>query len=136
VSSWKELPIFDIVREVQRACGQKEPLFKPPVNEKWHDAGYLESVLREAGFETVEVVERMVHFAGRDVSDMCGHLMGLLRQLKMEWSGEEEEKVRKQLEITVEKAIVSLKRPDAEGKVEVLVGIAMVGLVAVARKEH
>lgn len=136
MSSWKEMPIFDVVREAQRACGQSEPLFKPPVNEKWHDAGYLKSVLKEAGFGAVETVERIVHFAGSDVSDMCGHLMGLLRQLRMEWSGEEEAKFRKQLEIAADKATVSLKRPDVEGKVEDLVGIAMVGLVAVARKEH
>src|SRR5690242_8029777 len=63
VSSWKEMRIFDVVRAAQRLCEPEAPLFKPPVDEKWFTAQNLESVLKEAGFEGVEVVERVVHFA-------------------------------------------------------------------------
>ncbi|OSS44915.1 hypothetical protein B5807_09115 [Epicoccum nigrum] len=131
VSSWKEMNIFDIAREAQRACGQREPLFRPPVDEKWFDAGYLERVLREAGFEDVRVVERAVYFGGRDVGEVCGHLMGLLGQLFQGWVGDEE--FSKQLETAVRNSAVTFDRLVAEGT-EKLVGIPMVALVAVVSK--
>ncbi|KAF2627198.1 S-adenosyl-L-methionine-dependent methyltransferase [Macroventuria anomochaeta] len=134
VTSWKELKPFEVVREAQRACGHEEPLFRPPVDEKWFKAETLESVLRDAGFETVEIGEKTVHVAGKDVGELCGHLMALLSRYSQKWSGEEETTFRKQLEIEVEKAVVPIKRPSAEEGVEELVGIPMVALVGVARK--
>lgn len=132
VSTWKEMNIFDIATEAQRACGRQEPLFRPPVNEKWFGAGHLDSVLREAGFEDVRVVERAVHFGGKDVAEVCGHLMGLLRQLFQGWNGDEE--FSRQLETVVGKRVVRFDRLDAEGAEE-LVGIPMVALVAVGSKK-
>ncbi|KAH6613886.1 S-adenosyl-L-methionine-dependent methyltransferase [Boeremia exigua] len=132
-SSWKEMRIFDVVRAVQRKCEPEAPPFKPPVDEKWFTARHLESVLREAGFEDVDVVERTVHFAGRDVRELCGHLMGLLKQLKKEWADGQEERFRVQLEAEAETAVETFERPRMEGGVEKLVGIPMVGLIGVAR---
>jgi ubiquinone/menaquinone biosynthesis C-methylase UbiE len=132
VSSWKEMNIFDIAKEAQRACGQQEPLFRPPVDEKWFDAGHLDSVLREAGFEDVRVVERAVHFGGKDVGEVCGHLMGLLGQLFQGWGADEE--FSRQLETVVGNRVVRFDRLVAEGAKE-LVGIPMVALVAVGSKK-
>ena len=132
VSTWKEMNIFDIAREAQRTCGQQEQLFRPPVDGKWFDAGHLESVLREAGFEDVRVVERAVHFGGKDVGEVCGHLMGLLGQLFQGWDGDEE--FSRQLETVVGNRVVRFDRLVAEGAEE-LVGIPMVASVAVGSKK-
>ena len=132
VSTWKEMNIFDIAREAQRACGQQEPLFRPPVNEKWFDAGHLDSVLREAGSEDVRVIERVVYFGGKDVGEVCGHLMGLLGQLFQEWDRNED--FSRQLEAVVGHRVVRFNRLVAEGTEE-LVGIPMVALVAVGSKK-
>lgn len=132
ISSWKEMPIFDIVRAAQRACGHQEPLFRPPVAEKWFSSEYLESVLREAGFEDVQMREVIVHFAGKDLSEMCDHLKGLLRQMKQEWS--EDERFKLQLETAAEKATVRFERPDAGGSAE-MVGVPMVAVIAVAKTQ-
>ncbi|KAJ4990511.1 methyltransferase type 11 [Stagonosporopsis vannaccii] len=136
ISSWKEMRIFDVVRAVQRVCEPEAPLFKPPVDEKWFTAKHLERVLNEAGFEGVNVVERTVHFAGSDVRDMCGHLMGLLGQLQKKWeNGEEEGKFRRQLEAEAEKVAVKIQRPGPQGEMEDLIGVPMVALVAVVKKQ-
>lgn len=131
ISSWKEMNIFDIAREAQRACGQQEPLFRPPVDEKWFDAGHLERVLCDAGFVDVRVVERMVYFGGKDVWEVCRHLMGLLGQLFQGWGGDE--KFRRCLETVIGKRVVRFDRLVAEST-EALVGISMVALVAVGSK--
>ena len=132
VSTWKEMNIFDTAREAQRACGQQEPLFRPPLDEKWFDAEHLRGVLREAGFEDVRVVERAVHFGGKDVGEVCGHLMGLLGQLFQEWDGDET--FSRQLETVVGNRVVRFDRLVAEGAEE-LVGIPMVASVAVGSKK-
>ncbi|KAF3003739.1 hypothetical protein E8E13_009497 [Curvularia kusanoi] len=134
ISSWKGMTIFDVVREAQKACGHQEPLFRPPVDEKWFTAEFLEKILREAGFIDVQIFDKTVHFAGNDVAEVCAYLLGLLKQLKKEWDGDEGIEFRKQLEIAVRKAVVRFSRPDTGGK-ENLIGIPMVALVAVARKQ-
>lgn len=135
ISSWKEMRIFDVVRAAQQVCEPGEPLFQPPVDEKWFTAEHLESVIKAAGFEDVEVVDREVHYAGKNVEDLCGHLMGLLTQLQKQWVEGEKENFRKQLEIEAEKVVVRIQRPDPHGGMAELVGIPMVALVAVARKQ-
>lgn len=132
ISSWKEMPIFDVVREAQRACGHQEPLFRPPVDEKWFSAEYLESVLREAGFKDVHMNEVKVHFAGKDVSELCEHLLGLLRQMKLEWSGDEGRMFRQHLEAAAGKVAVSFERSSAVEVAE-MIGISMLASIAVAR---
>lgn len=134
VTSWKSLGQFDVVREAQAACQHAEPLFRPPVDEKWLSKEYLENVLRDAGFDEVRVLERTVHFAGKTVEELCGHLMGMVSVLSKEWGGEETTHFREQLEVAAKRSVVSVERRDSGGGVEKFVGIPMVALVGVARR--
>ncbi|KAF3044006.1 hypothetical protein E8E12_005857 [Didymella heteroderae] len=134
-TSWKELGPFDVVREAQRACGHAEPLFRPPVDEKWFKAETLENVLRDAGFQNVKVLTKTVHVAGTDVKDVCGHILMLMSRYREKWNGEQQAAFEKQLEIAAEKVAVSIERPSAEGRgVEKLMGIPMVALVGIGGK--
>ena len=131
----KDLKAFEVAREAQRACGHQEPLFRPPVDEKWFKAETLEDVLKDAGFQDVKVLTKTVHVAGTDVEDLCGHILKLMSRYREKWDGEKQAQFEKQLEIAAEKAIVPIERPNAEGRgMEKLVGIPMVALIGVARK--
>lgn len=135
VTSWKDLKAFEVVREAQRACGHSEPLFRPPVDEKWFKADTLEGVLKEAGFQDVKVETKTVHVAGMDIKNLCGHILTLMSRYREKWDGERQSVFEKQLEHTVEKAVVSIERPNAETRaIEKLVGIPMVALVGIGRK--
>lgn len=135
VTSWKELMAFEIVREAQRACGHPEPLFRPPVDEKWFNGETLENVLKDAGFSDVEVGTKTVHVAGRDVEDLCGHILLLMSRYRQQWDEEQEAEFRKQLRTVAAKVAIPIERLTAEGRgMEKLVGIPMVALVGVARK--
>ncbi|KAF1350562.1 S-adenosyl-L-methionine-dependent methyltransferase [Lizonia empirigonia] len=134
VISWKSLGQFDVVREAQAACQHAEPLFGPPVDEKWFSKPYLENVLRDAGFEEVRVVERTVNFAAKSVEELCGHLMGLMSVSSSGWGGEEERHFREQLEVAAKRAVVSVERLGSGNGVEKCVGIPPVALVGVAKR--
>lgn len=135
VTSWKELKAFEVVREAQRACGHEEPLFRPPVDDKWFKAETLEGVLEDAGFQDVKVLTKTVHVAGTDVKDLCGHLLMLMSRYREKWDDEMQAAFEKQLELAIEKIAVPIERPNAEGRgVEKLVGIPMVALVGIGRK--
>lgn len=133
VTSWKVLGQFDVVRQAQKACGYEE-LFRPPVDEKWFEARYLQDFLREVGFEDVRVLERTVHFAARNVQELCGHLIGLVGLLNRDSDGEAEREFGRQLEVAASKVVEKVERQCDDGKTEELVGISMVALVCIARK--
>lgn len=135
VTSWKELKAFEVVREAQRACGHQEPLFRPPVDEKWFKAETLEKVLKDAGFQKVKVLTKPVHVAGKDIKDLCSHILLLMSRYREKWDGEKEAAFEKQLELAVEKVAVPIERANAESRsMEKLVGIPMVALVGIGRK--
>ena len=135
ITSWKELKAFEVVREAQRACGHQEPLFRPPVDEKWFKTETLESVLKDAGFQDVRVDTETVHVAGTDVKDLCGHILLLMSRYREKWDDEQQTVFEKQLKQAVEEVVVPIERPNAEGRgMPKLVGIPMVALVGVGKK--
>jgi ubiquinone/menaquinone biosynthesis C-methylase UbiE len=135
VTSWKDLKAFEVVRKAQRACGHQEPLFRPPVDEKWFRAETMEDVLKDAGFRDVKVLTNTVHVAGKDVKDLCGHILMLMSRYREKWDGEQQAAFEKQLHYAVEKVAVPIERSNAEGRgMEQLIGIPMVALVGIARK--
>lgn len=135
VTSWKELKPFEVARQAQRACGHPEPLFRPPVDEKWFKPETLENVLKDAGFQDVRVETKTVHVAGRDVKDLCEHILLLMSRYRQQWDGEQDSEFRQQLEMAAKEVTVPIERPNAEGRaLENLVGIPMVALIGIARK--
>lgn len=135
ITSWKELKAFEIVREVQRACGHQEPLFRPPVDEKWFKAKTLETALKDAGFKDVRVDTKTVHVAGADVKDLCSHILLLMSRYREKWDKEQQATFEKELELAAEKVAMPIERPSAEGRgMEKLIGIPMVALVGVGMK--
>ncbi|KAF3044903.1 hypothetical protein E8E11_002714 [Didymella keratinophila] len=88
ITSWKNLKAVEIVREAQRACEHQEPLFRPPVNEKWFKAETLMGILKEAGFQDARVLTKTVHVAGTDVKELCGHILLLMSRYREKWDNE------------------------------------------------
>lgn len=77
LTSWKVLKAIDVVRTTQHACGHQEPLFRPPVDEKWFKAETLEHMLKDAEFRIVDVSEAIVHVAGKNLKDVRNCILGL-----------------------------------------------------------
>lgn len=126
-----------ILHRAQKAVRPQDPLFEWPIAKEWYEAEHLQEMLKEAGFQSVDMSEMTVHFAGTSLEETCGFLVDMWKQVGPKWTEDEYVEFGKQLVLEGRKEAVTTKRlvngkEDAE--IVEVVGFPMVAHVAVAKK--
>ncbi|KAF2026385.1 S-adenosyl-L-methionine-dependent methyltransferase [Setomelanomma holmii] len=131
VTSWAKLGYIDLIHQAQRVVKPDAPLFRIPIAEDWYQGAHLEKVMRDAGFENVQVHEKEgIHYTAKSVGELCDRLV-MLFGAALGLTESELAHFRKELELTADKVVVKVER---SGQAEALVGVPMIALVAVAKK--
>ena len=132
VTGWEDLGYPAVIQAVQRAVRPDCALFKPPIQEVWFRPGHTEEVLREAGFESVEMSSEIVHWGALEREVVAARVFEPFGLNPFEgWSQEEMEKARAELMRVLDSVAKTYKRSDGRE----YVGIEMKASVAVCRKK-
>lgn len=128
------LPHLELVQRAQAAVRPDEAPYNIPIDPRWTDASHIESVLRTAGFENVEVGEAISHIGAPTADGVATKLLGIFGQAIESWSAEEKGAFATELRRIVPGAVESFKTGEGvAGEVEE-VGIRMRAYVAIAKK--
>ncbi|KAK2612693.1 hypothetical protein QQS21_001310 [Conoideocrella luteorostrata] len=131
VTSWEKFGYMaGAVHPAQRAARPHDAPVRLPIDEKWSDPAHIEQIMKDGGFEEVEIQSRIVHWAGpniRTLADMAAQsFMRLVKGLN-----EEEERVFKEaLPHALERSAKHVTLVDGTPGV----GVEMVAIVAICRK--
>lgn len=137
VTTWKSAGYMPILHCAQKAVRPQDPLFEWPIAKEWYEADHLQEILRKVGFESVEMSEVTVHFAGKSLEETCGFLVDMWKQVGPKWTEEEYVEFGKQLVVEGRKEAITMNRPvngKKDAEIVEVVGFPMVAHVAVAKK--
>ncbi|EUC33802.1 hypothetical protein COCCADRAFT_25976 [Bipolaris zeicola 26-R-13] len=137
VTTWKSAGYMPVLHRAQKAVRPHDPPFEWPIAEEWYEAEHLRDILKKAGFESVEMSEVTVQFAGGSLQETCGFLADIWRQVGPKWTEKEYVEFGKQLVIEGRKEAVTAKRAvngKKDAEIVEVVGFPMVAHVAVAKK--
>lgn len=137
VTSWASLGHVTLARKEQEAYKPGSTIMPFPISEEWYQAAHLRKTMESAGFKDVDVHEKTVWFAKKSVAELGMWLYMMWANFSVDFSEDEKAEFGKVLKASVEKSAQRVSRlvdGDLEGKMEELIGLPSVALVAIARK--
>jgi ubiquinone/menaquinone biosynthesis C-methylase UbiE len=138
VTTWAEgIGHVRVVQEAQKSYKADAPMFRFPIADEWFQASHLEKVMRDGGFQDVQIHERKVWYAMKNTDEITEVLFEMFKNFPVGWTDEENAEFKSFLEAAIKDKAVKIERAvagDVGGTTEELYGFPLVGLVAVAKK--
>ncbi|KAF2762639.1 S-adenosyl-L-methionine-dependent methyltransferase [Pseudovirgaria hyperparasitica] len=135
VTSWRSFGYLDPVRDAQAVVLPGTEPFDLPLAKKWFDPEYIEKVMREAGFENVQMGSFEAWYAAESEEKIANFLVRLTEAVP--WMKGKRDEILAELQKTVVKYAKKVKKMVYHGDKEIeveLVGLSMMAIVAVCKK--
>ena len=131
VTTWADLGYLDaVIRPAQKAARPDDAPYAVPIPLVWFDPSHVKQVLTDAGFASVEILERVVHFGARTVEELAVLQIKSFTILWKDWSESEQAVFKEAVLKCLKETVVEYAMVGGEKGV----GVEMKAIVAVCKK--